>query len=297
MESAYEHAIEFINGREDDTDLDFYQDYGHTVRFSRLVSACELSSLTIVSAVEEMTGSELRMNPATGMVTPFTTPPIPGVGASVVAASSAPKFEVSNLMVIALLGTLAVAGFLFFQMWSGNQAQLNYYQALLVSGNGTSSVPVIRAQVASLQLAQSSLLNAIGSVTGIVVALIMLPKMLFALLSRPRRKKEDAMHPPVRAWMQDKFVEIRRRYTSGYLLVQFQNQDKDNIGEVLPSIAPEVLYSRKSFLLTTMRPYFATNLAQLKQVSEAIAEERLEKLATATVEMARGMAASKGPGL
>ena len=97
--------------------------------------------------------------------------------------------------------------------------------------------------------------------------------------------------------MQEKFVEMRRRYTSGYLVIQFQNQDKSNVGEVLPSIVPEVLYSRKSLLLTTLRPYFATTLAQLKQVSEAIAEERLEKLAAATVEMTRGMASAKGPGL
>lgn len=307
MESAYKDAVEFVNGKEGrdgkTVDLDFYADYDHTVKFSRLVSKCELASLTIVSAVEEMTGSQLQINPQTGAVTPaspLATPPIPGLPtqqASVIPAAPSKGFEISPLMIIALLGVLSVVGFLFFQMWSGNQTQLNYYQALLVSGNSTTNIGVVRAQITALQLAQQNLLNTVGTVAGITAALIFLPKLIFALLSRPGKKKADMTHPPVRMWMQEKFVEMRRRYTSGYLVIQFQNQDKSNVGEVLPSIVPEVLYSRKSLLLTTLRPYFATTLAQLKQVSEAIAEERLEKLAAATVEMTRGMASAKGPGL
>jgi len=301
MEKAYNAAVDFVNGR-GDNDLNFYSDYNKTVKFSQLISDCELSSLTIVSTYEEMTGSELRINPATGTVaaSPLATPQIPGLGqqAPVVPPPSPSKgFEFSPLMTIAILGVLAVAGFLFFQMWSGTQTQLAYYQALLASGNSTVNVPVVRAQITALQLAQSNLIQEITGITALAVAMIVLPKLVFALWSRPRKKKEDTTHPPVRMWMQEKFVEIRRRYTSGYLLIQFQNQNKDNIGEVLPSIAPEVLYSRQALLLTTLRPYFATTLAQLKQVSEAIAEERIEKLAAATVEVTRSMATMRGTGL
>lgn len=294
--------MDFVNGTGTgkDTDLDFYSDYEKTVKWSRLVSDCELASLTIVSAVEEQTGAELRVNPATGTVSPLATPSIPGLGqqASVVPMAPSKGFEFSPLMTIAILGVLSVAGFLFFQIWSGNQSQLSYFQALLASGNSTSySIPVIRAQITSLELAQSALLQEIAGVVALAVALVVLPKLIFALWMRPRKKQDDKLHPPVRLWMQEKFVEIRRRYTSGYLLIQFQNQTKENVGEILPSIAPEVLYSRKSLLLTTLRPYFATTLAQLNQVSEAIAEERLEKLAAATVEMTRSMAGTRGPGL
>ena len=304
MKDSYKTAVDFVNGTgtgKDGSDLDFYKDNAATIKFSRLISACELSSLTIVSAVEQSTGSELRVNPETGYVFPLATQPIPGVGmmtqAPAVMAPSSKGFEWSPLMTIAILGVLAVAGFLFFQVWSGNQNQLNYYEALLVSGNSTSSLPVIRAQISALQLSQQSLLQEIGSVAALAAGLIVVPKLVFALWSRPKKKELDKAHPPVRLWMQEKFVELRRRYTSGYLLVQFQNQGKDNVGEILPSIAPEVLYSRKALMLTTLRPYLATTLAQLKQVSEAIAEERIEKLAAATVEVARGMSNTRGTGL